>query len=94
MLPNFDSDRPAIPEPSSDGDTHDRIVIAARRRHVFVLEQYVGGDVWMAHDANSGGRATRIHTLAATRREKNAARTFAARRSASNDRSISLRPAD
>jgi hypothetical protein len=36
-------------------------MVAARRGHVFVLEQHVGGDVWMAYDANSGGRATRIH---------------------------------
>lgn len=36
-------------------------MVAARRGHVFVLEQDVGGDVWMAYDANSGGHATRIH---------------------------------
>jgi hypothetical protein len=36
-------------------------MVAARGGHVFVLEQHVGGDVWMAYDANSGGRATRIH---------------------------------
>ncbi|WP_167406754.1 hypothetical protein [Bradyrhizobium forestalis] len=36
-------------------------MVAARRGHVFVLEQHLGGDVWMAYDANSGGRATRIH---------------------------------
>jgi hypothetical protein len=36
-------------------------MVAARRGHVFVLEQHVGGDTWMAYDANSGGRATRIH---------------------------------
>jgi hypothetical protein len=36
-------------------------MVAARRGHVFVLEQHVGGDVWTAYDANSGGRATRIH---------------------------------
>jgi hypothetical protein len=36
-------------------------MVAARRGHVFVLEQQVEGDVWMAYDANSGGRATRIH---------------------------------
>jgi hypothetical protein len=36
-------------------------MVAARRGHVFVLEQHVGGDVWMAYDANSGGHATRIH---------------------------------
>lgn len=36
-------------------------MVAARRGHVFVLEQHVAGDTWMAYDANSGGRATRIH---------------------------------
>lgn len=36
-------------------------MVAARRGHVFVLEQHVEGDVWMAYDANSGGRATRLH---------------------------------
>ncbi|WP_249142838.1 hypothetical protein [Bradyrhizobium liaoningense] len=36
-------------------------MVAARRGHVFVLEQHVGGDVWMAYDGNSGGHATRIH---------------------------------
>ena len=36
-------------------------MVAARRGHVFVLEQHVKGDVWMAYDANSGGHATRIH---------------------------------
>lgn len=36
-------------------------MVAARHGHVFVLEQHVGGDVWMAYDANSGGHATRIH---------------------------------
>ena len=36
-------------------------MVAARHGHVFVLEQHVGGDVWMAYDANSGGRSTRIH---------------------------------
>jgi hypothetical protein len=36
-------------------------MVAARRGHVFVLEQHLGGDVWMAYDGNSGGRATRIH---------------------------------
>jgi len=36
-------------------------MVAARRGHVFVLEQHVAGDVWMAYDANSGGHATRIH---------------------------------
>jgi hypothetical protein len=36
-------------------------MVAARRGHVFVLEQQVAGDIWMAYDANSGGHATRIH---------------------------------
>jgi hypothetical protein len=36
-------------------------MVAARRGHVFVLEQHVGGDMWMAYDSNSGGHATRVH---------------------------------
>ncbi len=36
-------------------------MVAARHGHVFVLEQPLGGDVWMAYDANSGGHATRMH---------------------------------
>ena len=36
-------------------------MVAARHGHVFVLEQHLGGDMWMAYDANSGGHATRIH---------------------------------
>jgi hypothetical protein len=36
-------------------------MVAARRGHVFVLEQHLGGDMWMAYDANSGGHATRLH---------------------------------
>ncbi len=36
-------------------------MVAARRGHVFVLEQHLAGDVWMAYDANSGGRAIRMH---------------------------------
>ncbi|MGY8679102.1 hypothetical protein Q2941_15075 [Bradyrhizobium sp. UFLA05-153] len=36
-------------------------MVAARRGHVFVLEQHLQGDMWMAYDANSGGRSTRIH---------------------------------
>jgi hypothetical protein len=36
-------------------------MVAARRGHVFVLEQPLSGGMWMAYDANSGGRATRIH---------------------------------
>ena len=34
---------------------------AARRGHVFVLEQHVSGDDWLVYDANSGGHATRRH---------------------------------
>ena len=36
-------------------------MVAARPGHVFVLEAHLGGDVWQVYDANSGGRATRIH---------------------------------
>lgn len=36
-------------------------MVAARRGHVFVLEQHLRGDIWMAYDANSGGHATRMH---------------------------------
>ncbi len=36
-------------------------MVAARRGHVFVLERHIGGDLWMAYDANSGGHTTRIH---------------------------------
>jgi hypothetical protein len=36
-------------------------MVAARRGHVFVLEQHLGGDTWMAYDANSGGHTTRMH---------------------------------
>ncbi|MGX4805405.1 hypothetical protein [Bradyrhizobium guangdongense] len=36
-------------------------MVAARHGHVFVLEQSLGGDMWMAYDANSGGHATRMH---------------------------------
>ena len=36
-------------------------MVAARRGHVFVLEQHVVGNTWLAYDANSGGHATRIH---------------------------------
>lgn len=36
-------------------------MVAVRRHHVFVLEVHVGGDTWLAYDANSGGRATRRH---------------------------------
>jgi hypothetical protein len=36
-------------------------MVAARRGHVFVLEQHIGGSTWLAYDANSGRRLTRIH---------------------------------
>lgn len=36
-------------------------MVAARRGHVFVLEQHISGSVWLVHDSNSGGRQTRIH---------------------------------
>jgi hypothetical protein len=36
-------------------------MVAARHGHVFVLEHPLGGDMWMAYDANSGGHATRMH---------------------------------
>lgn len=36
-------------------------MVAARRGHVFVLKQHIAGNVWLAYDANSGGRRTRIH---------------------------------
>ena len=36
-------------------------MVAARHGHVFVLEQHLEGDTWMAYDANSGGHATRLH---------------------------------
>jgi len=36
-------------------------MVAARRGHVFVLEQHLGGSTWLAYDANSGRHATRIH---------------------------------
>jgi hypothetical protein len=34
---------------------------AVRRHHVFVLEQHIGGDTWLAYDANSGHGLTKIH---------------------------------
>jgi hypothetical protein len=34
---------------------------AVRRHHVFVLEQHVAGDTWLAYDANSGGHMIRLH---------------------------------
>lgn len=36
-------------------------MVAVRRHHVFVLEQHLDGNTWLAYDANSGGHATRIH---------------------------------
>ena len=34
---------------------------AARSGHVMVLEEHISGDVWLVHDSNSGGHATRLH---------------------------------
>lgn len=34
---------------------------AARRGHVFVIKQVLGGGKVLAYDANSGGRRTRLH---------------------------------
>jgi hypothetical protein len=36
-------------------------MVAVRRHHVFVLERHIGGSIWLVYDANSGGRATRLH---------------------------------
>jgi hypothetical protein len=36
-------------------------MVAARRGHVFVLRQHINGSTWLAYDANSGGRRTRLH---------------------------------
>lgn len=36
-------------------------MVAARRGHVFVLEQHLGGNRWQVYDANSGRGMTRIH---------------------------------
>lgn len=36
-------------------------MVAVRRHHVFVLERHISGSTWLAYDANSGGRRTRIH---------------------------------
>lgn len=36
-------------------------MVAVRRHHVFVLEQHISGNTWLAYDANSGRRQTRIH---------------------------------
>lgn len=34
---------------------------AVRKHHVMVLEQHLGGNTWLAYDANSGGHRTRVH---------------------------------
>lgn len=34
---------------------------AVRRHHVFVLEQHISGNIWLAFDANGGGHATWLH---------------------------------
>jgi hypothetical protein len=34
---------------------------AVRQHHVFVLERHLGGDRWLAYDANSGRHLTRLH---------------------------------
>lgn len=36
-------------------------MVAARRGHVFVLKQHIGGNTWLVHDSNSGRGRTRIH---------------------------------
>lgn len=36
-------------------------MVAVRRHHVFVLEQHIGGNVWLAFDANGGRHATWMH---------------------------------
>jgi hypothetical protein len=36
---------------------------AVRSGHVMILQQHVGGDVWIAHDGNSGGHVTREHAV-------------------------------
>jgi len=36
-------------------------MVAVRRHHVFVLLEWIEGDVWLAYDANSGRHVTRIH---------------------------------
>ena len=36
-------------------------MVAARRGHVFVLKQHLGGNTWLAHDSNSGRGLTRLH---------------------------------
>lgn len=34
---------------------------AVRQHHVFVLEQHISGDVWLAYDANGGSHKTWLH---------------------------------
>jgi hypothetical protein len=34
---------------------------AVRSGHVMILQQHVAGDIWLVHDGNSGGHATREH---------------------------------
>lgn len=36
-------------------------MVAVRRHHVFVLEQHLNGNVWLAFDANAGRHLTLIH---------------------------------
>jgi hypothetical protein len=36
-------------------------MVAARRGHVFVLEQHIRGKVWLVHDSNSDRGRTRVH---------------------------------
>jgi hypothetical protein len=36
-------------------------MVAVKKHHVFVLEQHLGGDTWLAYDANSGRHLTRLH---------------------------------
>jgi hypothetical protein len=36
-------------------------MVAVRRHHIFVLETHLQGNTWLAYDANSGRRLTRIH---------------------------------
>lgn len=36
-------------------------MVAVRRHHVFVLEAHMGGNIWLAYDANSGRHLTRRH---------------------------------
>lgn len=36
---------------------------AVRTGHVMILQQHVGGNIWLAHDGNSGGHLTREHAV-------------------------------